>query len=97
MERIFSDTFLLTPDSFVISIPFSSRGTLSLTNSMDSVEFLEEIPPPPPRSYFRIEESDSFESLVRQFPRTTEPILEGIFTIGRHYFDPQEIRRGITD
>ena len=44
-----------------ISILFSPRRTLS----PDSVEFLEEIPPPSPRSYFRIQESDSFESLVR--------------------------------
>jgi len=59
------------------------------------MEFLKEIPPPLPRSYFRIQESDSFESLVRQFPRTIESILEGIF-IGPHYFDLQEIRHGIT-
>ncbi|KYN50589.1 hypothetical protein ALC57_09943, partial [Trachymyrmex cornetzi] len=52
-------------------------------------------PDPPPRSYFFLQESDSFESLIRQFPRTTEPIPEGTYTIGPHYFDPQEIRRAI--
>jgi len=45
----------------------------SSTNSMDSVDFLEEIPPLPPISYFRIQESDTFESLLRHlsylFPR----------------------------
>ena len=83
-ERIFPDS--ITPDSSVISIPFSPRGTPT-----DSVKFLEEISPPP-RSYFRIQESDSFESLVRQSPRIIIPIPEGIFTIGPHYFDLHEIR-----
>ncbi|XP_018366581.1 PREDICTED: arp2/3 complex-activating protein rickA-like [Trachymyrmex cornetzi] len=47
--RIFPDTPPLTPDSSIVSIPFSLRRTPSPTNSTDSVEFLEEIPPPPPR------------------------------------------------
>ena len=53
-EWIFPDIPPLTLDSSVIS----SRGTPSPMNSSDSVEFLEEIPPSP-RSYFRIQESDS--------------------------------------
>ncbi|KYN16036.1 hypothetical protein ALC57_11720 [Trachymyrmex cornetzi] len=80
--RIFPDTPPSTPDSSIISIPFSPRRTPSPTNSTDSVEFLEEIPSPPPRTYFQLQESDSFESLIRQLPRTTEPIPEGTYTIG---------------
>ncbi|KYN40059.1 hypothetical protein ALC56_05546 [Trachymyrmex septentrionalis] len=54
-------------------------------------------PPPPPRSYFRILESDTLESLISQFPRvTTASIPQGAYTIGPHYFDPQEIRNAIT-
>ena len=63
---------------------------------MDSVEFLKEIPPPLPRSYFLIRESDSFESLIRRFLRSTEFLPEGIFMIGPNYFDPYEIRHVIT-
>ena len=67
-ERIFPDT---SPQSFDSSIPISPRRSPSPTNSTDSVEFLEKIPPPPPRSYFQILGSDTFESLITQFPRTT--------------------------
>ncbi|XP_018357099.1 PREDICTED: uncharacterized protein LOC108757184 [Trachymyrmex septentrionalis] len=91
--RILSDLQPQSSDSFH---PTSPRS-LSPTNSTDSVEFLEEIPPPPPRSYFRILESDTFESLISQFPRvTTASIPQGAYTIGPHYFDPQEIRNAIT-
>ena len=62
---------------------------------MNSVEFLEEIPPLP-RSYFLIRESDSFESLIRRFLRSIEFPPEGIFMIGPNYFDPYEIRHIIT-
>ncbi|XP_018341338.1 PREDICTED: proline-rich receptor-like protein kinase PERK12 [Trachymyrmex septentrionalis] len=67
-ESIFPDT---PPQSSDSSIPISPRGISFPTNSTDSVEFLEEIPPPPPRSYFSILESDTLESLITQFPRTT--------------------------
>ena len=93
-ERIFPDT---PPQSSESSHPISPRRSPSPTNSTDSVEFLEEIPPPPPRSYFQILESDTLESLISQFPRTTTvSIPEGAYTIGPHYFDPQEIRNAIT-
>ncbi|XP_018337472.1 PREDICTED: formin-like protein 7 [Trachymyrmex septentrionalis] len=93
-ERIFPDT---PPQSSESSHPISPRRSPSPTNSTDSVEFLEEILPPPPRSYFRILESDTFESLISQFPRvTTASIPQGAYTIGPHYFDPQEIRNAIT-
>jgi len=54
----------------------------------DSVEkffhhFLEELLLP--RSYFRFQENDSFESLVKQFPQI---IPMGIFMVGPYYFDP---------
>ncbi|XP_018343024.1 PREDICTED: putative uncharacterized protein DDB_G0294196 [Trachymyrmex septentrionalis] len=89
-ERIFPDT---PPQSSESSHPISPRRSPSPTNSTDSVEFLEEILPPPPRSYFRILESDTFESLISQFPRVTAAsIPQGAYTIGPHYFDPQEIR-----
>jgi len=65
-------------------------------NSTDSVEFLEEIPLLSSKSYFRIQESDSFESFVRQFPWITTSIREGTFTVGLHYFDSNEIQYGIT-
>ncbi|KYN42560.1 hypothetical protein ALC56_03019 [Trachymyrmex septentrionalis] len=62
-------------------------------NSTDSVKFLEKIPPPSSKSYFRILESDTLESLITQFPRTTiASIPQGAYTIGPHYFDPEEIR-----
>jgi len=93
MERIFLDIPPLTPDSSVISIPVSPRGISSPTNS---VEFLEKIPPLPPISYFCIQESDTFESLIRQFLRTTACILDEIFIIDPHYFDLHEIRHGIS-
>ncbi|XP_018343287.1 PREDICTED: neural Wiskott-Aldrich syndrome protein-like [Trachymyrmex septentrionalis] len=92
-EGIFPDTPPQSSDSFH---PTPPRGP-SPTNSTDSVEFLEEIPPPPPRSYFRILESDTFESLISQFPRvTTASIPQGAYTIGPHYFDPHEIRNANT-
>ena len=47
-ERIFPDTPPLSLDSSINSIPICPRGIPSPTNSTDSVEFLEEIPPPPP-------------------------------------------------
>ncbi|XP_018352132.1 PREDICTED: WAS/WASL-interacting protein family member 1-like, partial [Trachymyrmex septentrionalis] len=97
MERIFPDTPPLSPDSSVDPIPISPRGILPPTNSTDSVEFLEEISPPPPRSYFQILENDTLESLISQFPRTTTAsIPQGAYTIGPHYFDPEEIRNAIT-
>ncbi|KYN44224.1 hypothetical protein ALC56_01346 [Trachymyrmex septentrionalis] len=93
-ERIFPDT---PPQSSESSHPISPRRSPSPTNSTDSVEFLEEILPPPPRSYFRILESDTFESLISQFPRvTTASIPQGAYTIGPHYFDSQELRKAIT-
>ncbi|XP_018347280.1 PREDICTED: proline-rich protein 36-like [Trachymyrmex septentrionalis] len=93
-ERIFPDT---PPQSSESSHPISPRRSPSPTNSTDSVEFLEEILPPPPRSYFRILESDTFESLIFQFPRiTTASIPQGAYIIGPHYFDPEEIRNAIT-
>ena len=93
-ERIFPDT---PPQSSESSHPISPRRSPSPTNSTDSVEFLEEILPPPPRSYFRILESDTLESLISQFPRvTTASIPQGAYTIGPHYFDPQELRNAIT-
>ncbi|KYN38450.1 hypothetical protein ALC56_07177 [Trachymyrmex septentrionalis] len=56
-----------------------------------------ELSHPPPRSYFRILESDTFESLISQFPQvTTASIPQGAYTIGPHYFDPQEIRNAIS-
>ncbi|KYN35714.1 hypothetical protein ALC56_09914, partial [Trachymyrmex septentrionalis] len=67
-ERIFPDTPPQSSDSFHLISP---RRSPSLTNSTDSVEFLEEILSRPPRSYFRILESDTFESLITQFPRVT--------------------------
>ena len=92
-ERIFPDT---PPESSESSHPISPRRSPSPTNSTDSVEFLEEILPSL-RSYFRILESDTFESLISQFPRvTTASIPQGAYTIGPHYFDPQEIRNAIT-
>ena len=92
-ERIFPDT---PPQSSESSHPISPRRSPSPTNSTDSVEFLEEILPSL-RSYFRILESDTFESLISQFPRvTTASIPQGAYTIGPHYFDPQEIRNAIT-
>ncbi|KYN37933.1 hypothetical protein ALC56_07691, partial [Trachymyrmex septentrionalis] len=52
---------------------------------------------PPPRSYFRILESDTFELLITQFPRiTTASISQGAYTIGLHYFNPEELRNAIT-
>ncbi|KYN35790.1 hypothetical protein ALC56_09862 [Trachymyrmex septentrionalis] len=63
-ERIFLDTPPLSSDSSIDPIPISPRGIPFPTNSTDSVEFLKEIPPPPPRSYFRILESDTLESLI---------------------------------
>ena len=92
-ERIFPDTPLQSSES---SHPISPRRSPSPTNSTDSVEFLEEILPSL-RSYFRILESDTFESLISQFPRvTTASIPQGAYTIGPHYFDPREIRNAIT-
>ncbi|KYN39301.1 hypothetical protein ALC56_06310, partial [Trachymyrmex septentrionalis] len=97
-ERIFPDTSPLSLDSSINPIPISPKGIPSPTNSTDSMEFLEEeFPPPPPRSYFRILESDTLESLISQFPRTTTAFIpEGTNTIGPHYFDPEEIRNAIT-
>ena len=85
-EQIFPDTPPLTLDSSVISIPFFLRKTPSPTNSTDNVKFLEEIPPPPPRFYFRIQENDSFESLDNSCGLSNFP--EGTFTIRPRYFDP---------
>ncbi|KYN39712.1 hypothetical protein ALC56_05890 [Trachymyrmex septentrionalis] len=51
-ERIFPDTPPLSSDLLVDPIPISPRGIPSPMNSTNSVEFLEEIPPLPPRSYF---------------------------------------------
>ena len=93
-ERIFPNT---PPQSSDSSHPISPRRSPSPTNSTDSVEFLEEIPPPPPRSYFRILDSDTLESLITQFPRiTTASISQGAYTIGLHYFNPEELRNAIT-
>ncbi|KYN38476.1 hypothetical protein ALC56_07153, partial [Trachymyrmex septentrionalis] len=93
-ERIFLDT---PPQSCDSSISISPKRSPSPTKSTDSVEFLEEILPPPLRSYFRILESDTFESLITQFPRiTTASIPQGAYTIGPHYFDHEEIRNAIT-
>ncbi|KYN31809.1 hypothetical protein ALC56_13948 [Trachymyrmex septentrionalis] len=40
---------------------------------------------------------DTLESLITQFPRTTTAsIPQGAYTIGSHYFDPEEIRNAIT-
>ncbi|KYN40079.1 hypothetical protein ALC56_05486 [Trachymyrmex septentrionalis] len=57
-ERIFPNTPTQSSDS---SILISPRRSPSPTNSTDSVEFLEKIPPPPPRSYFQILGSDTFD------------------------------------
>ncbi|EGI63181.1 hypothetical protein G5I_08443 [Acromyrmex echinatior] len=88
-ERIFTDTPPLIPDIIChLNLVFFQNSVSDELHEQHGVPRRN----PPPRSYFRIQESDSFESLIRQFSRITEPIPERIFTIEPHYFDSQEIR-----
>ncbi|KYN09539.1 hypothetical protein ALC57_18358 [Trachymyrmex cornetzi] len=95
-ERIFSDTPPPTPDSFLQSAPSSPRPP-SPTDSTSSVEILEEFPAASPRLTRRyIQPGDSFDAVISHFPRITNPLPPGIYTIGPNYFDPEELRAAIT-
>jgi len=74
--------------------PVHSPRPISPTNSTSSsVEFIEEvyIPPSRPRHYYHYDPYEPLEILITQFPRRTDPLPSGSYTIGPDDFDLVEI------
>jgi len=58
------------------------------------VEFIEEIhiPPPHPRYYYHYDPHQPLDTLIRQFPQRTTPLLPDSYFVGPDSFDLSEIR-----
>lgn len=84
------ETSPTSPDIEIVSIysDITEPGSLeksrpsSPTNSItSSVEFIDELPPPPPKSYYDFGCHSDLKSLISQFPQRTAPLPEDSYTI----------------
>lgn len=73
-----------------------SRPPSPTNSTVSSVEFIDELPPPPPKFYYDFGHHTNLESLMSQFLQRTAPLPEDSFTIGPHDFDLEEIRSMVT-
>lgn len=89
------ETSPTSPDIEIVSIysditePGSSEKSRpsSPTNSItSSVEFIDELPAPPPKSYYDFGCHSDLESLISQFPQRTAPLPKDSYTIGPLWF-----------
>jgi len=103
-SRIFPDSpppsiRSFSPPSYSpISSPEEPPRPASPANSTtSSVEFIDEVPIPPPRPtrYYHYDPHESLDTLILQFPQRSAPLPPGSYTIGPDQFDLSEIRTTI--
>jgi len=83
------------PSYSPISSPEEPPRLASPANSTtSSVEFIDEVPTPPPQSrhYYHYHPHQSLDTLILQFPQRTTPLPPDSYSIGPDDFDLSEIR-----
>jgi len=86
------------PSYSPISSPEPSRPISPANSTTSSVEFIDEvpIPPPQPRHYYYYDPHEAIDNLIRQFPQHFTPLPPGSYSIGPDDLDLSEIRSVIS-